>query len=140
LSTLWVLEVIIGVLPATIVLAASLFSYVLLLATVPELLAHPDPGAKAALHTVLLTAGMIVGGTLGLVAIAMAFNPDELRSRPRMRRVASLFGCAGVVALVGLVVDEGRRINVYELLVLLGPLIVGLHCLYRVFRTNSTQC
>lgn len=133
LSILWGIEIIVGVLPAIIVLGMGLISYLVLLQVVPQLLRS---GETAAMGTVFLTTGTMVGGLLGVVSILMAYRPATLRQRPKRKRLAVVFACAGVCAEVLYFVSGGLHDVSSHLLarwVMLGPLVVGVHCAYRVF-------
>jgi uncharacterized membrane protein YjjB (DUF3815 family) len=59
LSILWGIEIIVGVLPAIIMLGMGLISYLVLLQVVPQLLRN---GETAAMRTVFLATGTMVGG------------------------------------------------------------------------------
>jgi hypothetical protein len=133
LAVLWAIEIIVGVLPAIATLGISLVSYLVLLQVVPQLLQR---GEMPALRTFLLASGTILGGILGIVAILMAYRPEKLRQSPRRKRLAIVFGCAGVCAELLYFVSGGLHDISSHLLarwVILGPLVVGVHCAYRVF-------
>src|ERR1700687_3673208 len=95
LSILWGIEIIVGVLPAIIMLGMGLISYLVLLQVVPQLLRN---GETAAMRTVFLATGTTVGGILGVAWILMAYRPETLRQRPKRKRLAVVFACAGICA------------------------------------------
>jgi peptidoglycan/LPS O-acetylase OafA/YrhL len=133
LSILWAIEILAGVLPAIVVLGMAMISYVVLLEVVPQLLHR---GETAALRTYVLATGTIVGGVLGIAAILIAYRPEKLRRRPRRKRLAIAFGCAGLCAEVLYFTNGGLGdVSSHWLArwVMLGPLVVGVHCAYRVF-------
>ena len=133
LSILWGIEIIVGVLPAIIMLGMGLISYLVLLQVVPQLLPN---GETAALRTVFLATGTTVGGILGVASILMAYRPETLRQRPKRKRLAVVFACAGICAETLYLMSGGMHDVSSHLLacwVTLGPLIVGAHCAYRVF-------
>lgn len=133
LSILWAIEMIVGVLPAIVVLGMGMISYLVLLQVVPQLL---HSGETAALRTFLLATGTMVGGILGIVAILMAYRPDKLRQRPQRKRLAIVFAGAGLCAEVLYFTSGGLGdVSSHWLArwVMLGPLVVGAHCAYRVF-------
>lgn len=68
LSILRAIEIIVGVLPAIVVLGMGMISYLVLLQVVPQLLHSRE---TAALRTFLLATGTMVGGVMGIVAILM---------------------------------------------------------------------
>jgi len=135
-SVLWIIELIVGLFPIAMVLLASIPSYILLLTILPKLLLNWD---AAALRSFLTIIAMILCGTLGLTGITIA-SAERLRRDPRLKRLAVLFGCAGVAAETIYVLNEGFRAtasNPFTLWALLGPLIIGLHCLYRSFQVEN---
>jgi hypothetical protein len=134
-EALWVMELIIGLLPAFAVLSASLLSYAFL---VPILLPHllTKSPSSTALRTILLLSGMVLGGIMGLTGIGLSLWPERLHRSPRLKRTAILLGCAGILAEALYTATDGPRAiasNAFSLWVVVGPLIVGGHCLYRVF-------
>jgi hypothetical protein len=143
-GALWVTELIVGLLPAFVTLCAGFFSYALV---VPVLLPHlltSSPDGFVALRTFLLLSGVVIGGILGLTGIWLALRPERLHRSPLLKYAAILFSCAGLLAEGLYAATEGTReitSNVFPLWVVLGPLIVGIHCFYRVFskpaRTRS---
>ena len=135
-SLLWTIEVVLGLLPSAVLLLISMPSYLLLLTVLPRIV--QDHGA--ALRSFLSITAMFLGGILGLTAIAMACSPNRLRRSPRLRLLALLFACAGVAAETVCIAEEGFRVtgsNLFMVWVLLGPLIIGLHCLYRIFHVEA---
>jgi hypothetical protein len=137
LSVLWAVEFIVGLVPAVVMLGMGLVSYVILLQVVPRLL---HSGESAALRTFLLATGTAVGGILGIVAILMAYRPERLRQNAGRKRIAIIFACAGLMAELLYFTNGGLGDVSSHLLagwVMLGPLIVGAHCAYRVFGHSS---
>lgn len=126
-----------GVLPAIVVLAMGMISYLVLLQVVPQLL---HSGETAALRTFLLATGTMVGGILGIAAILMAYRPEKLRQRPQQKRLTIVFACAGLCAEVLYFTSGGLGdVSSHWLArwVMLGPLVVGAHCAYRLFGRSS---
>jgi hypothetical protein len=79
-------------------------------------------------------------GFLGLWT-GVLLGPAGLCRRPRLKRIAILFGCAGILVDVPVLVAYGvmtiRNFDPEQLFMdwmLLGPLIVGIHCFYRLRR------
>ncbi len=134
LKVLWVAEFIIGLLPAFTLVCASLVSYVFLIPVFPNLLAGPSN--SAALHSFILVSGMVIGGLLGLIGIGLAFRPERLHQNRKLKSTAVFLGCAGILAEGIYVAHEGLSAvasNCFSLWVVAGPLLVGAHCVYRVF-------
>lgn len=135
-EALWITELIIGLLPAFVTLSAGLLSYVFLL---PILLPHlltKSLDRAIALRTFLSLSGMVIGGISGLTGIGLALWPERLRRNPILKHAAILLGSAGILAEGLYAAKEGLRAitsNAFSLWVVLGPLIVGIHCLYRVY-------
>jgi hypothetical protein len=87
-------------------------------------------------HFSIYRSGMVVGGMMGLAGVGLTLWPERLHRSPLLKRVAILLGCAGVLAEGLYAAKEGPVAivtNAFSLWVVLGPLIVGIHCLYRVF-------
>ena len=136
-SVLWVIEFAVGLAPATAFLYLGGILYAALFTTLPKLLSHPEP---AALKDFFRMTVIVVGGGLGLISIVMAFQPHRLRRRAQLKIVALVFGCAGVLAEALYVQSVGFWVawNPGMMWILLGPVVVGAHCAYRVFLQRRT--
>jgi hypothetical protein len=137
LSVLWALEFIVGLIPAVVMLGMGFVSYAVVLQVVPRLL---HSGESAALRTFLLATGTIVGGILGIIGILMAYRPERLRQNAGRKRIAIMFACAGLGAELLYLSNGGLGDVSSHFLagwVMLGPMIVGGHCAYRVFGRAS---
>jgi sulfite exporter TauE/SafE len=131
----WMTELIVGLLPAFLTLCAGFMSYIIMVPfVVPHLLERTD--GFVVLRTFLVLSGMVIGGILGLIGIWLALLWPELPHRSPLKYVAILFTCAGLLA-EGLYVAKEGVSNIFSLWVVLGPLIVGVHCLYRVYRSKG---
>ena len=131
-ETIWILEVVLGLAPAIFTVLAGMASYAVLLPVLPALITDPQ---TSAMRRISLITVMLVGGILGLTGIAMALQPRTLRGRPKLKATALAFALMGILAEVCYVVEEGWTSvtsSVFSLWVLLGPLFVGVHCLYRL--------
>src|ERR1700730_8856921 len=138
-SILWAIEVIAGLLPAVILLIVSLVPYVVMLPAVPSMLLSRD---AAVVWSAIVLNGTVVGGVLGIVAILMAYRPERLRQSPKRKRLAVAFGCAGICAealyfMSGGLSDVGSHL--FARWVMLGPLIVGAHCVFRMLTHPSSS-
>jgi hypothetical protein len=93
-------------------------------------------GDAAVVGSAIVLNGTMIGGILGMLAILMAYRPEKLRQSPRRKRLAIVFGCAGICAEVLYFVSGGSRDVSSHFLarwVMLGPVVVGIHCAYRVY-------
>lgn len=138
-SVLWVLEIMVALFPAGLLMVTAGVSYVFLLTVVPKLVQDPNP---AAVTLFLRITFMFVGGILGLASLVMAFDPDLLRSNLRLRGAAVVFAFAGICAEGVYVLSEGLPATASSLFAtwaMLGPLLLGIHCAYRVFRRNPAN-
>ena len=134
-SVLWIVEVAVGLLPAGIILLTGVASYLPLLMIASGLVGDRDP---VFLKTFFHITVMVVGGMLGLLSIGMAFDPNRLRRSACLRMMAVAFGCAGILAEILFAQSGGGTPNLFRLWVLLGPVLVGAHCAYRVFWQHET--
>jgi hypothetical protein len=139
-SALWIGELVVGLFPGAIMLFGGLIPFLFLLPIFPQVIIdRPD---AATVRTFVAISIRVIGGILGFTAIFMSFNPVSLRSNPKRKWIAVLFGCFGILAEVVYVTQEGLNAtisNPYVLWALLGPLLVGMHCFYRVFRVQETH-
>jgi len=119
----------------------------LVLSFVPYLMAIPAfptmllSGNLAEVRSALVINGTMVGGALGIVSILMAYDPERLRQNQRRKRLAMIFAGSGVCALLLYFANGGANDSSSHLLarwVVLAPLAVGIHCLYRVFSPRNT--
>lgn len=126
-----------GVVPAVIVLVIGLVPY---LVALPAYFSMFLSGDRAVVRSAIVLNGTMIGGVLGIIAILMAYGPEKLRGNPKRKRIAIIFGCAGLCAEVLYFASGGVGDVSSHLLarcVMLGPLIVGAHCAYRVFGHSS---
>ena len=133
LSVLWGIEIAAGVIPAVVLLTMSLVPYLVTLPAMPSMLVS---GNWAIVRSAIVLNGTMVGGILGITAILMAYRPDKLRQRPQRKRLAIVFACAGLCAEMLYFTSGGLGdVSSHWLArwVMLGPLVVGAHCAYRVF-------
>jgi hypothetical protein len=96
-SILWVVEIAAGMLPAFILFIVSLVPFLVMVPTLPSMLLS---GNSAASWSAIVLSGMMIGGILGIIAVLMAYRPERLRDSPKRRRLAVVFGCAGICAEV----------------------------------------
>ncbi len=114
-------------------LVVGLIPYLVTLPTLPSMLLSGD---AAVVGSAIVLNGTMIGGILGMLAILMAYRPEKLRQSPRRKRLAIVFGCAGICAEVLYFVSGGSRDVSSHFLarwVMLGPVVVGIHCAYRVY-------
>jgi hypothetical protein len=93
----------------------------------------------AVLTTAIVLNGTMIGGILGIAAILMAYRPPRLRENAKLKRRAIIFSCAGLGAAALYVTSEGLTnvmSNVFKSWIIVGPLLVGVHCAYRVFLSS----
>jgi hypothetical protein len=107
-----------------------------LLANLPSALANPD---GYTLPFIARTMSEAFGGCAGLLAAWMGILiPKKLQIRPNLKRIFLVFACAGVAAMWGYIPEEGwRHLTLARQWIMLGPVIVGLCSLYRVFCGKS---
>ena len=90
------------------------------------------------LSTLVALTGLMVGGILGIAGILMAWRPETLRNRPKAMRRAVLCASAGVCGETVYFILTGARdlafdnLTLFTLWMFLGPVIVGLHIIWRV--------
>jgi peptidoglycan/LPS O-acetylase OafA/YrhL len=138
LSVLWGLELIIGLGPAVMTLFAGFVSYFALLTRLPQLLHQANPMMLKSFFYITV---MIIGGILGFISIIMAANPEQLRLRKRRRAITIAFGCAGIAASITFFLVDAQGFSSHNPLVYwvaFGPLLVGIHCAWRVFHDQSS--
>jgi hypothetical protein len=138
-SILWAVEFILGVLPAAVLLIVSFVPYLVMLPAVPSMLFS---GNGTVVRSAIVLNGTMIGGILGIVAILMAYRPEKLRQSPKRTRLSIVFGCAGICAealyfMSGGLSDVGS--HVFARWAMLGPLIVGAHCAFRVLKHPSSS-
>jgi hypothetical protein len=93
----------------------------------------------AVLTTVIVLNGTMIGGILGIAAILMAYRPHRLRENAKLKRRAMMFSCAGLGAAALYIASEGLTNVMSNLLkswIIAGPLLLGVHCAYRVFLSH----
>ena len=137
-QVLWVIEAVVCALPAT-VYALLWVMWFIWIGFVYRLDVAKDPvGILGGLFPFIAVALAITVGILGLWTV-VTVRPVALLRRPRLVHIAVLSGCVGalvdipILALFGKV--EIRHFEANQLLVdwmLLGPLVVGIHSLYRL--------
>jgi hypothetical protein len=133
MSILWPIEFIAGLLPAAILIAVGLVPYVVATPAVISLLLKGD---TAILKTAIVLNGTMIGGILGMAAILMAYRPERLRQNAKLKRRAIIFSFVGLCAATLYLISEGLTnvmSNVFRCWIVLGPLLLGAHCAYRVF-------
>jgi|SRR5579872_2100714 hypothetical protein len=109
-----------------------------LLADVPDALANPD---GYTLPFIARTVIESVGGCAGLLAAWMGILiPKELQIRPNLKRIFLLLACAGVAAMCGYIPEaRWRELTLARQWIMLGPVVVGLCGLYRVYCGKSSD-
>jgi hypothetical protein len=138
----WILEIAVGILPAALLTLCGFLICVIGVASIVfgDQLAKDSP----CLLVYLLPA---LGGILGITAILMATNPVRLRDSARLRRRACWFALGGLCAEVVLVpvtisiatATPWDSSAIFLWWVAVGPLVVGIHAAYRVFRHDALQ-
>jgi hypothetical protein len=141
-QTLWVIEAVLGALPATIY-ALFWLGWSVWITVVRRSDVLRDP--RLLLDLFFPYIAVAIATILGLLSLwtGVLLAPSELGQRPRLRLILILLFCAGMLVDVPFLVLFGvstlRNFAVEQTLmiwVLLGPLVVGIHCFYRVQRYN----
>lgn len=132
ITVVWAVAGLIALGPAMCFLSLGVLFSLRFLADLPKTLANPD---GYTLIFIARTVGETVGGCAGLVAAWMGILiPKELKIRPNLKRIFLVFACAGVAAMWGYIPEEGwRHLTLARQWIMLGPVVVGLCGLYRVF-------
>lgn len=132
----WAVAGLIALAPAMSFIFLGIILSLSLLATLPKALANPD---GYTLPFLARTVSEVSGGCAGLLAAWMGILiPKELRTRPNLKRLFLVFACAGVAAMWGYIPEEGwRHLTLARQWIMLGPVVVGLCGLYRVFCGKS---
>lgn len=131
-SILWTVEIIIGVLPAFVMITAGLIPYLMVLPFFPSMFLS---GNAQIVRSAIVLNGTMIGGILGIAAIFMAYHPERLRQSAKLKRLTITFGCAGICAGALYVMSEGLTdvmSNGLKCWIVAGPVLVGSHCAYRV--------
>ena len=135
ISTAWVVAGLVALAPAMLFILWGLLLVVRLLPTLPGALAHPD---GYTLPFVGRTIAETLGGCAGLIAAWMGILiPQKLRNRPNLKRTFLFFACAGVAAMCGYIPERWGHLGLARIWLTLGPVIMGLAGLYRVFCSKS---
>jgi hypothetical protein len=137
ITLFWAIAGLIALGPAMCFIFLGIILSLTLLADLPKALANPDG------YTLPFTARTVseaVGGCAGLLAAWMGILiPKELQIRTKLKRIFLVFACAGVAAMWGYIPEEGwRHLTLARQWIMLGPVIVGLCGLYRVFCGKSS--
>src|ERR1700719_4683052 len=137
MTLLWAIAGLIALGPAMCFIFLGIILSFTLMADLPHALANPD---GYTLPFIARTVSEAVGGCVGLLAAWMGILiPKELQIRPNLKRIFLVFACAGVAAMWGYIPEEGwRHLTLARQWIMLGPVIVGLCGLYRVFCGKSS--
>ena len=137
INVVWAIGGFIALAPAMCFILLGIVLSLTLLPSLPKALASPD---GYTLSLIARTVSEVIGGCAGLVAAWMGILiPEKLQIRPNLKRIFLVFAGAGVVAMWGYIPDEGwRHLTPARLWIMLGPVIVGLGGLYRVFLGKSS--
>jgi hypothetical protein len=135
-TAVWAIAGLIALAPAMGFICLGILLSLTLLPTLPKALANLD---GYTLPFIARTVSEVIGGCAGLIAAWLGILiPQELQIRPNLKRIFLVFGCAGVAAMWGYIPEEGwRHLTLGRLWIMLGPVIVGLSGLYRVFCGKS---
>lgn len=136
ISAVWVIAGLVALAPAMFFILWGILLSLVLLPTLPKTLANPD---GYTLPLVARTTAEAIGGCAGLLAAWMGILiPQKLQRHPNLKRIFLVFACAGVAAMWGYIPEEGwRHLRLVRLWIMLGPAIMGLCGLYRVFCCKS---
>lgn len=136
ISAVWVIAGLVALAPAMFFILWGILLSLVLLPTLPKTLANPD---GYTLPLVARTTAEAIGGCAGLLAAWMGILiPQKLQRHPNLKRICLVFACAGVAAMWGYIPEEGwRNLRLVRLWIMLGPVIMGLCGLYRVFGCKS---
>jgi len=136
ITLVWAIASLIALVPAMCFIFLGLILSLTLLGRLPNALANPD---GYTLPFIARTVSEAVGGCAGLLAAWMGILiPKELQIRPNLKRVFLVFAGAGVAAMLGYIPVEGwRHLTLARQWIMLGPVIMGLCGLYRVFCSKA---
>jgi hypothetical protein len=139
-QVLWVIEAVVGALPGTVfALASVVWFFSLGVSYRSDVMRYP----VSVLRVFFPFIAIAIATTMGFLGLwtGVLLGPAGLCRRPRLKRIAILFGCAGILVDVPVLVAYGvmtiRNFDPEQLFMdwmLLGPLIVGIHCFYRLRR------
>jgi hypothetical protein len=138
ISAAWVIAGLVALAPAMFFIFWGILLSLELLPTLPRVLANPD---GYTLSFVARTTAETIGGCAELVAAWMGILiPQKLQRHPDLKGIFLVFACAGVAAMWGYIPEEGwRHARFVRLWIMLGPVVMGLCGLCRVFCCKSSS-